>query len=82
VNRPDPFAPPIPEARLRVPSADGTQLNVEVHGPSGAPTVVLIHGWTCKIAFWAPVISALRSSAPDLRIVAYDQRGHGASTRT
>ena len=75
----DPFTPPEPEARLRVPSADGTQLNVEVHGPSGAPTVVLIHGWTCKIAFWAPVIRALRAGAPDLRVVAYDQRGHGAS---
>jgi pimeloyl-ACP methyl ester carboxylesterase len=79
VNKPDPFAPPTPEARLRVPSADGTQLNVEVHGPSGAPTVVLIHGWTCQTAFWAPVIRALREGAPDLRVVAYDQRGHGAS---
>ena len=75
----DPFVPPTPDARLRVPSADGTQLNVEVHGPAGAPTVVLIHGWTCKIEFWAPVIRALREGAPDLRVVAYDQRGHGVS---
>ena len=76
----DPFAPPVPETRLRVPSADGTQINVEVHGPSGAPTVVLIHGWTCRIAFWAPVIRALRTGAgPELRVVAYDQRGHGGS---
>ena len=79
MSKPTPFAPPAPEARLRVPSADGTQLNVEVHGPSGAPTVVLIHGWTCKIAFWAPVIRALREGAPELRVIAYDQRGHGAS---
>ena len=75
----DPFTPPVPEIRLRVPSTDGTQLNVEVHGPTGAPTVVLIHGWTCNIAFWAPVIRALRTGAPGLRVVAYDQRGHGAS---
>ena len=75
----DPLIPPVPEVRLRVPSADGTRLNVEVHGPSGAPTVVLIHGWTCKIAFWAPVIRALRAGAPELRVVAYDQRGHGES---
>lgn len=75
----DPFIPPVPDARLRIPSADGTQLNVEVHGPSGAPTVVLIHGWTCKIAFWAPVIRALRDGASELRVVAYDQRGHGES---
>jgi pimeloyl-ACP methyl ester carboxylesterase len=79
VKKPDPFVPPVPDARLRVPSADGTQLNVEVHGPSGAPAVVLIHGWTCKIEFWAPVIRALCEGAPDLRVIAYDQRGHGAS---
>jgi pimeloyl-ACP methyl ester carboxylesterase len=79
MRKSDPFAPPAPDARLRVPSADGTQLNIEVHGPSGAPTVVLIHGWTCKIEFWAPVIRALRDGAPDLRVIAYDQRGHGAS---
>jgi len=75
----DLFAPPIPETWLRVASADGTQLNVEVHGPSGAPTVVLIHGWTCRISFWAPVIRALRESVPEIRVVAYDQRGHGGS---
>jgi pimeloyl-ACP methyl ester carboxylesterase len=76
----DPFTPPVPETRLRVPSADGTQINVEVHGPSGAPTVVLIHGWTCRIAFWAPVIRALRNGGgPEIRVVAYDQRGHGGS---
>lgn len=76
---PELFAPPEPTARLRVPSADGTQLNVEVHGPDGAPTVVLIHGWTCNTSFWAPVIRALLAGAPGLRVVAYDQRGHGTS---
>jgi pimeloyl-ACP methyl ester carboxylesterase len=80
VTSSDPFAnPPVPETRLRVASADGTQINVEVHGPAGAPTVVLIHGWTCRISFWAPVIKALRSGTPALRVVAYDQRGHGES---
>jgi pimeloyl-ACP methyl ester carboxylesterase len=79
VSSSDPFIPPVPDARLRIPSADGTQLNIEVHGPNGAPTVVLVHGWTCKIAFWAPVIRALREGTPELRVVAYDQRGHGES---
>jgi pimeloyl-ACP methyl ester carboxylesterase len=65
---------------LRVTSADGTRISVEVHGPDGAPTVVLIHGWTCNTTFWAPVIKALRRTAgPELRVVAYDQRGHGGS---
>ena len=39
-------------------------------------TVVLLHGWTCSILSWAPVIRALRD---EIRVVAYDQRGHGAS---
>jgi pimeloyl-ACP methyl ester carboxylesterase len=79
VRSPDLFSPPAPESRLRVPSADGTRLNVEVHGPAGLPTVVLIHGWTCNTTFWAPVIKALRNGAPGLRVIAYDQRGHGSS---
>jgi pimeloyl-ACP methyl ester carboxylesterase len=70
-----PFTPPTPRAHLRVRSADGVHINVEIHGPGDAPTVVLVHGWTCSIPFWAPAISAL----PDLRVVAYDQRGHGKS---
>jgi pimeloyl-ACP methyl ester carboxylesterase len=72
------FARPEPAARLRAISGDGTGLNVEVHGPPGGdiPTVVLIHGWACTLRYWSPVI---RSLSGELRIVAYDQRGHGAS---
>jgi pimeloyl-ACP methyl ester carboxylesterase len=68
----------LPAARRTdfVRSADGTRINVEEYGPEGAPTVVLIHGWTCKTAFWAPVIHEL---AGEFRVVAYDQRGHGRS---
>ena len=69
---------PAPEARLRAVSGDGTGLNVEVYGPAGgsAPTVVLSHGWTCSASSWLPVIRSLRG---ELRVIAYDQRGHGAS---
>ena len=72
------FAHPVPATRLRATSRDGTGLNVEVHGPdrTDLPTVVLIHGWTCSAAYWAPVIRQLRGA---LRVVTYDQRGHGAS---
>lgn len=72
----DLFTIPEPRIRLRPLSTGGIRLNVEIHGPDDAPTVVLVHGWTCSIPFWAPVISALRH---DLRVVAYDLRGHGAS---
>lgn len=74
----DRFAHPEPVNRVLVPSADGTRINVEVHGLQGAPTVVLIHGWTCNTTFWAPVVKGLLAGEP-IRVVVYDQRGHGRS---
>ena len=63
---------------LAVKSADGTLLHAEVFGPDGAPTIVLVHGWTCSLQFWH---YQLRDLPGDLRVVAYDQRGHGQSQR-
>ncbi|MFJ5089254.1 alpha/beta fold hydrolase [Streptomyces sp. NPDC088674] len=70
------YVPPAPVREPRVVSADGSLVHVEVFGPEDAPAVVLAHGWTCSIAFWAAQIRAL---APDHRVIAYDQRGHGRS---
>lgn len=67
--------PPAAEETV-VTSADGAPLHVELHGPAEAPKVVLVHGWTCSTAYWAPVIRAL---AAEHRVIAYDQRGHGRS---
>jgi pimeloyl-ACP methyl ester carboxylesterase len=59
-----------------VHSADGTPITLRVTGPADAPTVVLAHGWTCTQEFWRLQVWALRDK---LRVVTYDQRGHGAS---
>jgi len=63
---------------LPVVSADGTHLHAEAFGPRSGPTLVLVHGWTEQLSFWGPVIRRL--SRQGLRLVAYDLRGHGASS--
>jgi pimeloyl-ACP methyl ester carboxylesterase len=67
-----------PGRPLTVTSADGTELHAEVFGREDAPTIVLIHGWTEAIAYWAFAIDEL---VRDFRVVAYDLRGHGRSGR-
>lgn len=65
-----------------VVAPDGTLLRVEEHAPAPAgdgalPTVVLAHGWTLTRASWLPVVGPLVEAG--LRVVTYDQRGHGES---
>ncbi|MFF8971224.1 alpha/beta fold hydrolase [Streptomyces sp. NPDC014995] len=74
-----------PRAPHTVRTADGAELAVRVQGPLDAgATVLLSHGWTVSARDWRPHIDALtrpRPGFPPLRTVAYDQRGHGRSTR-
>ncbi len=70
------YVAPTPRRTACATSADGTRVYYEEHGPQAAPAVVLSHGWACSTLFWAPVI---RQLAPGLRVIAYDQRGHGRS---
>ncbi|GAC70154.1 alpha/beta fold hydrolase [Gordonia soli] len=61
-----------------VRSADGTRLNVLSYGDidDSDEVVVLVHGWTCSTMYWYPQINHLAGRG---RVIAYDQRGHGAS---
>ncbi|MBW8764783.1 MAG: alpha/beta hydrolase [Geodermatophilales bacterium] len=68
-------------AAVRTP--DGALLHATVDGSEDAPvTLVLAHGWTLAQAAWDDVAELLspRVAAGELRLIRYDQRGHGRST--
>lgn len=52
----------------------------ELAGPAGAPTVVLLHGWTATadLNWWATYAPL----AQHFRVVALDHRGHGRGIRS
>jgi non-heme chloroperoxidase len=66
-------------AIVRTP--DGAELALwDLEGDrADSPVVVLPHCWGCSHEIWLPVARRLRSQG--FRVVLYDQRGHGASTR-
>jgi pimeloyl-ACP methyl ester carboxylesterase len=52
----------------------------EVDGPSGAPTLLLLHGWTATADLnWFPSYEPL---GRHFRVVALDHRGHGRGIRS
>ena len=66
-----------------VRTTDGAVLHAVVDGAEDAPvTLVLAHGWTLAQAAWDDVAELLtpRVAAGELRLIRYDQRGHGRST--
>jgi len=66
--------------RVAYVTSDDVRLNVEIDGPDGAPTVVLVHGLAASIALgWKAPGVLDRLAAAGLRTVAYDARGHGHS---
>ena len=72
-----------------VRSDDGVLLSVEEVGPPDAPlTLVFVHGYTLSMASWAfqrrtlaAELATANGHRPDVRLVFYDQRGHGGSGR-
>lgn len=70
------LAEPLPARGEQLVAPDGTPLDVQVVGPEGAPTIVLVHGYALSQAAWH---YQRRDLSGELRVVTYDQRGHGAS---
>jgi non-heme chloroperoxidase len=66
-----------PPRLIRLDTADGADLALWDIGEG--PTVVLPHCWGCTHAVWVPVARRLVEAGH--RVVLYDQRGHGASSR-
>lgn len=78
-----PAASPAPVRRIHVVLArDGAALNVVEYGPADAEvTVLLAHGWTLTHGAWAaPARELTEEPGASVRVVTYDQRGHGRST--
>ncbi|AHH21835.1 alpha/beta hydrolase family protein [Nocardia nova SH22a] len=69
-------AAPDPEVST-VTTADGAKLRVHSYGPADGDVIVFVHGWSCCLEYWNPQINAFAS---DHRVIAFDLRGHGAST--
>ncbi|HEY4625706.1 MAG TPA: alpha/beta hydrolase [Blastococcus sp.] len=66
-----------------VTTPDSARLHAVVDGSDDAPvTLVLSHGWTLAQAAWDDVADLLtpRIADGELRLVRYDQRGHGRSS--
>ena len=71
----DVLTAPLPGRAVTVAGPDGA-LRARVAGPDDAPTIVCAHGWGMGTRFW---VHQLRDLSDRWRVVAYDQRGHGAS---
>jgi pimeloyl-ACP methyl ester carboxylesterase len=80
-----PALPPVPRATVeraltdRVELPTGVVLHaVERGDPRGEP-VLFLHGFSDTAHSWSGTLDALEALRPDLRLVAVDLRGHGAS---
>ncbi|MFD7552312.1 alpha/beta fold hydrolase [Streptomyces sp. NPDC059816] len=69
---------PPPSGHHYLPRPDGARLALYTDGPDAAPvTVVLAHGWCATASIWHD--HARHLAARGIRVIRYDQRGHGAS---
>lgn len=72
--------PPLPPGRRVTLPGRGTTFVRELAGPPGAPTIILLHGWTVTADLnWFTSYGPL---AERFRVLALDQRGHGRGIRS
>ena len=71
--------PPVPAIRLdRVKLSNGVTLHYAQQGPGSGPAMIMLHGFTDS---WESFSRVMPMLPPDLRVIAPDFRGHGASDR-
>ena len=74
------LSPVLPPARFVDLPDRGTVMVRDFGGAPGAPTVVLLHGWTATADLhWFRCYGALGER---YRVIAFDHRGHGTGLRT
>ena len=72
--------PVLPPGRAVELPGRGTTFVRELPGPHGAPTLLLLHGWTATADLnWAACFEPL---AEHFRVIALDHRGHGRGVRS
>jgi len=72
--------PAVPEGKFVHLEDRGDVLVRDFGGSPGAPTVILLHGWTASADLnW---YSSYRALGEHYRVVAFDHRGHAAGLRT
>jgi pimeloyl-ACP methyl ester carboxylesterase len=62
----------------RIKRPDGTELHIELYGPTNAQPIVLTHGWGCDSTQWYYL---KRQLSERYRLVVWDLPGLGQSTR-
>jgi len=80
VDERPPWTPSLPPGRSIELAGRGRTFVRELGGPPGAPTVLLLHGWTASADLnWFRCYSSL---GRDYRVLALDHRGHGRGIRS
>ncbi len=74
------LTPGLPDGRALELPGRGTTWIREAPGPQGAPTLLLLHGWTANSALnWFGAYEGLQR---EFNVVAIDHRGHGCGIRS